>query len=268
MGLHTEVRGTGPTLLLIPGGNGDAGFYAPLTKALADTFTVIAYDRRGFSRSRFGGDIDDDRRLATDGDDARRLIEQMSEPPAFVFGSSSGAIVALDLLIRYPDHVRTLVAHEPPIVTLLPDGDWYLELFDEVYHTYRRRGTGPAIRKFAAVAGVGPPRMGEKEFWRMLKLMPRIRRNMKFWLEHELRQYPRYRPDIHALQTVSSQLVLAGGQDSREFFPYRCNTMLADLLGTRVIDMAGGHAGYRTHTTEFAQHLMRILHDAARGYVR
>lgn len=49
--LYREVRGAGPVLLLIPGGNGDAGFYEPFAKALSGDFTVISYDRRGFSRS-------------------------------------------------------------------------------------------------------------------------------------------------------------------------------------------------------------------------
>ena len=48
--LYREVRGAGPVLLLIPGGNGDAGFYEPFAKALSGDFTVISYDRRGFSR--------------------------------------------------------------------------------------------------------------------------------------------------------------------------------------------------------------------------
>lgn len=46
--LYREVRGAGPVLLLIPGGNGDAGFYEPFAKALSGDFTVISYDRRGF----------------------------------------------------------------------------------------------------------------------------------------------------------------------------------------------------------------------------
>ena len=49
--LYREVRGAGPVLLLIPSSNGDAGFYEPFAKALSGDFTVISYDRRGFSRS-------------------------------------------------------------------------------------------------------------------------------------------------------------------------------------------------------------------------
>jgi hypothetical protein len=93
----------------------------------------------------------------------------------------------------------------------------------------------------------------------MAKLMPRIRRNMTFSLEHEIRTYPRYQPDIPALQQVSAKLVLAGGLDSREFFPYRATAALAGLLGEKVIDFPGDHIGYRHYPCEFAGQLRGLL---------
>ncbi len=49
--LYYEVRGVGPSLLLIPGGGADAGWVTKLAEGLARDFTVVAYDRRGLSRS-------------------------------------------------------------------------------------------------------------------------------------------------------------------------------------------------------------------------
>ncbi|GIP33623.1 alpha/beta fold hydrolase [Paenibacillus sp. J2TS4] len=49
--IYFEVRGAGEPLLMIPGGNGDAGFYTYVTGILADEYQVITYDRRGNSRS-------------------------------------------------------------------------------------------------------------------------------------------------------------------------------------------------------------------------
>jgi pimeloyl-ACP methyl ester carboxylesterase len=258
-GLYHEVRGSGPVMLLIPGGNGDAGFYEPLAKALARDFTVVTYDRRGFSRSPVGGPVDDARRLEGDVDDACRLISSIADGPGYVFGSSAGAIVALDLLTRHPDHVHTVVAHEPPLARLLPNADHYLNAFDDVYDTFRRRGASRAMRKFVAAVGFGPPRFGTLEFWRMAKLMPRIRRNMTFALEHEIRQYARHQPNIVVLQQFSAKLALGGGQDSREFFPYRATAALAELVGARVSDFPGGHVGYRHHPAEFAGRLRGLL---------
>jgi len=144
-------------------------------------------------------------------------------------------------------------------VRLLPDADHYVALLDDIYDTFRQRGPRRAMRKFVAAVGFGPPRFGTLEFWRMAKLMPRIRRNMTFTLGHELQKYSHYQPDTSALQKVSAKLVLAGGRDSREFFPYRATIALAALLGEKVIEFPGGHIGYRHHPSEIAGQLRGLL---------
>jgi hypothetical protein len=87
-----------------------------------------------------------------------------------------------------------------------PAADPRRKWFDEVYLAFGRRGTGRAMRKFVAAVGFGPPRFGTLEFWRMARLMSRIRRNMAFGLDHEIRQYPRYQTNIAVLQEVSTQI--------------------------------------------------------------
>ena len=59
--LHYEVQGSGPVLLIIPGMPADAGFYSVLARQLTDTYTVVAYDPRGISRSRLDGPPEDQR---------------------------------------------------------------------------------------------------------------------------------------------------------------------------------------------------------------
>lgn len=260
--LYHEVRGSGPVLLFIPGGNGDAGPYAWVAEALADRFTTVAYDRRGFSRSPLEQPPDDATRLETDVDDARRLLEHVGAEPGHVFGSSSGAIVALALLTRHPERVRTVVAHEPPSLTVLPDGDRYQAILDDVYEQYRREGAGPAFERFGAEAGVrggALPAGGEPPPPAMAEIAARLRPNIEFWFEHELRQYPRAPVDVAALERLSGHLVLAGGAESRDNFPYLPNAELARRLGTGVVDFPGGHIGYATHPTEFATRLREVL---------
>lgn len=260
-GLYYELCGSGPVLLLIPGGNGDAVPFESAADALAGRYTVVGYDRRGFSRSRLDGPLPQ-RRIETDSDDAHRLLTHLSAEPAYVFGSSSGAIVALDLLCRHPQQVRTLIAHEPPIATVLPDGAQWLEFFAEVYDTYRRFGADTAMENFSArmgLRGIGQPPHGAQVRPRGLEVVDRGRRNRDFWLQHELRQYPRFVPDVAALKAVLPRLVLAGGRGSREYFPYRASTVLADQLGSTVADFPGGHVGYATHPAEFALRLAEVL---------
>lgn len=264
--LYYEVRGTGPVLLLIPGGNGDADPYQQVADHLAGRRTVISYDRRGFSRSPLAEPPADQQRLEADSDDVRRLLDHLADGPAEVFGSSSGAIVALDLLARYPEPIRTLVAHEPPAVKLLPDATQHLQFFEEVYDTYRRLGVDPAMRKFNTGVGLdhlSQPPPGAELPPPVAQMLSRIHHNLEFSLEHELRQYPRVVPDLDALMAASARLVLAGGRESRGQLPYRPNTVLAERLGKRVVDFPGGHVGYLTHPADFAAQLADLLDAAA-----
>ncbi|MCS0637184.1 alpha/beta hydrolase [Streptomyces sp. LP05-1] len=147
--LHYEWRGSGPVLLLIPGGAADAGVYDAMADALATRYTVVSYDPRPLSRSRLDGPLTD-QRVAEWSDDVHRLLALVSpDEPAYVFGSSSGAIVALDLLARHPDRLRRVVAHEPPLVEALADPAPYRALFAEVREVFRARGAAAAMARFA-----------------------------------------------------------------------------------------------------------------------
>jgi pimeloyl-ACP methyl ester carboxylesterase len=259
--LYYETRGSGPVLLLIVGGNGDASTYQRAADLLADRYTVITYERRGFSRSPLDGPVPE-QRLATDGDDAHRLLSHVTDQPAHVFGSSSGAIVSLDLATRYPNQIRTVIAHEPPLANLLPDADRWLALMDKVYDAYRESGVDAAMRTFTDAMGVVPPMAnpdGRIPPPEVAEMIARIKRNMVFWLENEARQYPRYIPDVAALKAMSDRIVLAGGLDSQDHFPYRPNTALAEQLGLPIAMFAGGHIGYATHPAEFAARLHDVL---------
>src|SRR5262245_39858380 len=146
--VYYETLGGGPVMLLVPGASGTGDPFKWVAGHLAARYTVVTYDRRGFSRSQLDGPQDYDRRLETDADDVRRLLEHLSEEPATVFGGSSGAIVALEVLNCHPAVVRVLVPHEPPAVRLLADGQKWSDFFLEVYDLYRHSGIEPALRKF------------------------------------------------------------------------------------------------------------------------
>src|SRR3546814_7884451 len=114
--LYYETYGSGPVMLMVPGATGSAYSFQRVREHLAARYTVATYDRRGFSRSQLDGQQDYDRRLETDANDVRRLIEHSSDKPAILFGSSSGGIIVLEVLARHPSVVRTLVPHEPTAV--------------------------------------------------------------------------------------------------------------------------------------------------------
>lgn len=264
--IYHEVRGRGPTLLIVPTGNGDATPFGPLADELARWFRVVTYDRRGFSRSPLRGPVDRARRLAADVDDVGRLLDHFGAAPAHLFGGSSGAIVALSVLERRPELVRTVVAHEPPLASVLPDADGWLRRFAGLYEVYREHGAGQAGKMFREAMDMRtptrPPAEVELPPERLAELLARLRRNQVFWFENELREYPAIRPDVRALRAVADRLVLACGADARDGFPYRPNLVLAELLGTGVTHFPGGHVGYVTHPFEFAGALAATLDHA------
>src|SRR5262245_24804066 len=158
--LYYEVSGDGPLLMMIPGAAGTGEVFRPLTGPLAERYQVVTYDRRGFSRSELDGPQDYDHRLDTDADDVARLIVQLTDKrstpqsgsadqPAIVGGNSSGATVVLEVLIRYPERVESVIAHEPPIVKVLPDAAKWIAFFDDVYDFYRQSGVTRAMHQFA-----------------------------------------------------------------------------------------------------------------------
>ncbi|MBK0373058.1 alpha/beta fold hydrolase [Streptomyces sp. RB110-1] len=153
--LHYEVRGRGPLLVMVPGGSADAGIYDALAAGLADRWTVVAFDPRGYSRSTLHGPTGE-QLPGTHSEDVARLIELLSPDgaPAAVFGSSSSAIVALDLLSRRPGLVGRVVAHEPPLVELLPDPAAGRAVFAAVRESFLRDGVEAAMATMAA--GLAP----------------------------------------------------------------------------------------------------------------
>ncbi|KIF76776.1 alpha/beta hydrolase [Streptomyces sp. 150FB] len=261
--LYHEIRGSGPVLLLLPGAGGDAAVFDPVADRLAERFTVVAVDPRGYSRSRLDSEEPVDQRVETQSEDAYLLLEHLlpAGESAYVFGGSSGAIVALDLLARRPERLRLVVAHEPPCFAVLPDAAEQRAFIDEVYRLFHEEGPGAASAHF--LAGIGgtlkpmphaaelPPRGAE--------MMARLSANGPLAMENELRQFTSYVPDGTALAAVSDRLVLAAGRETRGHLPYRPAALLAERLGGTVTEFPGGHSGFTELPEEFTRMLEEML---------
>jgi acetyltransferase/esterase len=244
--LHYQTYGSGPLLLMVPGANGSADASSAVAEYLAAQYTVVTYDRRGFSQSQLDGPQDYDHRLKTDADDVWRLVEHLSQEPAIVFGSSSGAIVALELLTRHASAVGTLVPFEPPAVGQLTEGQKWLDFFSSVYDLYRQSGPQMALHKFREQAFAESDRqvtahtMDHSDRARMVA-------NATYWFEHELCQYPAVELDLDVLKAHADRIVLAVGRESRGYPAYQVNVELAKKLGKDVIELSGGHLGFVSH---------------------
>ncbi|KAA2261263.1 alpha/beta fold hydrolase [Solihabitans fulvus] len=251
--LYYELRGAGPVLLMIAGAGGDAGYFASIAGLLADRHTVLTYDRRGNSRSRLTGPAGD-LSVAEQADDASRLFDALGVEQAEVFGSSGGAIIGLDLVARHPLRVRTLVAHEPPILALLPEAAEHRVFFDRLQDAYRSEGLAEAARIFFGSIGQEPKAARDWD----LSLIARVGGNLKFLLRHEIGPFIRYLPDLAALSASPVPVVLAGGRSSREYYYCRAGVALAERLGAPYVEFPGHHNAYLDHPAAFAA----TLHDA------
>jgi pimeloyl-ACP methyl ester carboxylesterase len=255
--IYYEVLGSGPVLLLIPGGPTDAGIFAGLSHCLADRYTVVAYDPRGNSRSTFDGEPEE-QRLDLHGDDAARLIEALGDSPAYVFGTSGGGQIGLNLAARHPAKVRTLVAHEPPCLTMLDDPSAELAANRDIHDTYRREGIGAAMQKFMAMAGLdnAPPSDMPPE---VLEMFGRIERNFEYFIAHGLMPLALYRPDVNALRSGRVRVVVAVGEATVGQLAWRTGVALAQKLGSQPVTFPGDHAGYGPLAEPFAEILVRTL---------
>ncbi|MGP4095954.1 alpha/beta fold hydrolase, partial [Nonomuraea sp. KM90] len=88
-------------------------------------------------------------------DDVAAILDAMGAESADLFGSSGGAVTGLALVARHPGRVRTLVAHEPPSVELLPDAAEQRAAVDDMIETFHRAGLEAAFAKFMGNAGFG-----------------------------------------------------------------------------------------------------------------
>lgn len=216
-----------------------------------------------FSRSRLDGPQDYDRRLDTDADDARSLIEHLSDEPATIFGSSSGGIVALEVLTRHPLTVRTLVPYEPPAVRYLPDGQKWLDFFTGLYDLYRRSGIPSALGKFQEEAFAEPDREAMAAARaRDPKRGKYLLANAAYWFEHELRQYPAVLLDLDALAVHADRIVFAAGQESHGYPAHEASIELGRKLGRDVTELPGGHLGHVTQPGRFTEELVSALGQA------
>jgi pimeloyl-ACP methyl ester carboxylesterase len=253
--LYYEVTGTGPVLMMI-GLPVDHTEFAKVVPLLADRYTVVTYDPRGFSQST----IDDPEQDSTPelaADDVHRVLAAVTSEPAHVLGSSGGAVTALDLITRYPEQVRTIVAHEPPLNELLPEAEQLRAKVEDIYDTFRREGQGPAFLKFVAL--ISPDFDPAQMFADQGPPSAEMIANGNRFLAHSLRPTTRYRPDLAALRAMSGRVVVGAGATSVGELANRTAIALAAQLDLPVVEFPGNHEGFVSDPEPFAAKLVEVL---------
>lgn len=234
-----------PPLFVFGSPMGASGF-AQLVDHLDDR-TVLTYDPRGAERSRLAADGQVTAELHAE--DLHRVVVAAGLGPVDAFGSSGGGAFALHWVLQHPGDVRTLVSHEPPLVTLLEDGDLAVRAQRDIADTYQRAGFGPAMAKFVQlVTHVGPlpadhldrPAPDPSAFG-----MPTEDDGSRddALLGHNLAM-PTFAPDLAALRTTSVRLVPAVGAVGAGTMARRGGEALAAALGVDAVVFPGDHGGF------------------------
>jgi pimeloyl-ACP methyl ester carboxylesterase len=245
--VRSNSSSTAPVLLMIGSPMGAGGF-GTLAGHFSDR-TVVTYDPRGAERSKKTDDLSPST-PEDHADDLHRVISALGSGPVDLFATSGGAINALALLTRHPEHVRTLVDHEPPAAQVLPDREAALAAAVDIHETYVRSGLGPAMAKFIVLVShqgpvpadfTGRPAPDPTMFG--LPTEDDGSRNDPL-VGQNIISSTHYEPDFDALGRASTRLVFAVGEESSEALTGRATKAIAQRLGATLVTFPGGHAGF------------------------
>ncbi len=249
--LTYDVRPSGdtsqPPLVLIGSPMGAGGFVT-----LAGHFTdrtVVTYDPRGVERSE-KADPTTQSNPDQHADDLHRIIEALGAGPVDLFASSGGAVNALALVARHPGDVRTLVAHEPPLASILPDREGAMAYTRAIADTYQRSGFGPAMAQFiVAVSHKGPitaelaaTPAPDPAMFGMSADDDGTRTDAL--LGQNIVTVTHYEPDFDTLRAASTRIVAAVGAESDGEMAHRGGEAVAERLGTEPVIFPSGHSGF------------------------
>lgn len=257
--LYYEMRGRGPTVLFIQGATGDGGYFDGIADLLADEFTTVSYDRRGNSRSPAPAGWTQTS-IEEQAADAAGLLTALGRQEVVVFGTSGGGAIGLELVRRHPEVAAGAVLHEPFLPHVL--GERWAQI-----QAQNRAAFEPVLAS-------GGPRALMEAWLRALRgeagyaaldaaLRARVLGNGPTFLIEDA-AYPRYRPADAAVQAIRRPIHVLVGEAGAPWAPPMA-AWLAEVLGTEVKRVPGGHGAYIDNPAEFAMALRPLLREVTRA---
>jgi len=273
--LAYDVRGPLPTAdgrpaLFMIGQPMEAGGFATLASYFPDR-TVITYDPRGLGRShRKDGRVDN--APTVQAEDVHAVIAALGVGPVQMFASSGGAVAALALVTAHPDDVTVLVAHEPPLIPVLPDAEAAERAQAGVRDAYQAKGSNAGMAAFIAMSSW----RGEYTDDYFARPLPDPAQFGMPTEDDGSRGDPllsdrswavtAYHPDVDALAAAPTRVLIAVGAESTGTFTGRSAVATAELLGQQATvfpshhgGFVGGESGYAGQPEAFANRLRDVL---------
>ena len=192
-----------------------------------------------------------------------------------MFATSGGAVNALALVSKHPEDVRTLVAHEPPLASILEDREYALAACRAVYETYQRDGWGAGMARFIPlvshrgpfIADVAGQRAPDPATFGMPTEDDGSRTDPL--LNESVITSTHYEPDFEALRAASTRIVVAAGENSAGELANRGAYAVAERLGIEPVIFPSDHGGFfggeygqTGEPDAFAAKLRQVLNNA------
>jgi pimeloyl-ACP methyl ester carboxylesterase len=200
--------------------------------------------------------------------DAVAVLQAVGETSAFVFGNSSGAVIALDMATTQPQIVHAIVAHEAPIPRLLPNAKKWQRFFAGVYLTAFRFGSSWGALRFMLGA--------ELPIGQLIKATKNVnihreqsseryhssQEAVEVLIKHELLPVTNYLPNVAAIKQNRTTVFLAVGEWAlkKKTWYAQAAQILAENLGCELITFPGHHGSFLDMPNEFAAALREVLH--------
>jgi pimeloyl-ACP methyl ester carboxylesterase len=246
--VRTSESTTDIPLVLIGSPMGAGGF--PSLAAHFPDRTIVTYDPRNNGERSPADDPTVPITPEVQADDLHAVIEAIGGGPVDLFASSGGAVVALALVAKYPGDVRTLVAHEPPLASIVPDREQALAACRAIHDAYMTGGGGAGMGKFMQVVMHGgeftPEVVAAPGFDPAMFGMPTeddgTRTDLMLW--HQMQWLVTYQPDFEAIKRAPTRVVLAVGEQSNGNLAQRGGEAVAERLGIEAVKFPGDHSGF------------------------
>ena len=255
--LYYELRGDGP-LVVLAGAPMTAEAFTGLADLLAVDHSVLTTDPRGVGRSS----VHDREAPSTPQEraaDLAALIDHVGRGPAtLVLGSSGGAVSVLALAEAYPESAVTMVAHEPPLLEILPDRDALWAGTEQMLATFETGDRRATFRKFMEVANLQLP----DEVVEMMAGGEPTGKELAdeaFQYRNMYRGTVGFRPDIERLTSAPTRVLIGLGEDSAGELCDRTSRALATMLGSEPVMFPGGHVGFAANPAAFEPQLRKLL---------
>ena len=270
--LFYEITGEGHPLVLVHGALSDHSFgWQPVVQGLAESVQVVTFDRRGHGRSEHPPG---QRSRRQDEDDLAALIETLGLAPANVAGNSFGASVTLGLAARHPELFRTVIVHEPPLVSLLAGDPDLLPLLQDfqteneaVVGLLKRGEIEEATKRFAEQIAIGPGS------WELFLAFPEEMRRIVFdnapIYVDEVEDPAWADIDLQALSGYRGPALLTRGDQSPPWFPIIVEKLAEAMPQAQLVTFEGaGHLPQWTHPDDFIASLIEFLSRPSYPVVR